>query len=469
MEICTIGAVIDTATKGSPGWWLNACAKKLAGVESRGERTESRLQRLSRLWDYYEGTKPLPRGAENAPEIWKAYHRKARSSLAELVVKSPVYRLHIRAIRTGDHQGPAGDETAWRLWRSAGLDITSQDVHRTFGWAGDAYVIVGAHPQTGEPIATAEDPRQVVTIHDPADQRRIIAAAKFYWDPVEERQIAYLYLRRGDSAEVFTASRVARTRPAALRFGSSWDWVGESRSVPYFPVVRFRNEDGVSEFEKHTDTIDRIAHLKLQILVIAQLQAFKQRAVMLPDETLGEQDERGNPVDFNDLLTADPASVWILPTGASLWESGTADLTPLLSAVKNDLQQLAAETFTPLSMFMPEGQNQTAEGASFAREGETFKCEDRKMRLTPGWVQVLRLLFLAAGDVNRAHDPEMSILWAPSERYSLAEKFDAASKATAAGLPWSLLMSDVLQLTPEQMARAEAEKASEEQPATTHP
>lgn len=55
----------------------------------------------------------------------------------------------------------------------------------------------------------------------------------------------------------------------------------------------------------------------------------------------------------------------------------------------------------------------------------------------------------------------MEVLWAPPERFSLAERFDAASKAQAAGVPWRAVMTEVLQFSPQQVDRMDAERVTD--------
>ena len=46
-----------------------------------------------------------------------------------------------------------------------------------------------------------------------------------------------------------------------------------------------------------------------------------------------------------------------------IWESQLVDLTPMLTAVKDDWHELAGETHTPLSAMLPDAANQSASGA----------------------------------------------------------------------------------------------------------
>jgi len=165
----------------------------------------------------------------------------------------------------------------------------------------------------------------------------------------------------------------------------TWEWDQQrSGGIPHgrMPVVRFANKDGMGEFEPHIDTLDRINHQILQAMVIATMQAFRVRAI----KNLPRRDpESGKEIDYSDLLSLDPGSVWQLPADVDLWESETTDLRPLLESIKDDLERLASATKTPMHMLAAGGVNQSAEGAQLQREGLVFKAEDRIMRLRPSW------------------------------------------------------------------------------------
>jgi hypothetical protein len=229
------------------------------------------------------------------------------------------------------------------------------------------------------------------------------------------------------------------------------------------PVVRFPNRADLAgwsmgEFEDVTDVLDRINFMLLQRLVIAAVQAFKQRAIK---GDLPSHDAAGNEVDYAGIFRADPGALWQLPEGVDIWESGQSDLAGILSSVRHDIQDLAAVTRTPLFYLTPESNQGSAEGASLAREGLVFKTEDRLAQTGESWEQVMSLAFLFAGDDQRAARGDMEILWASPERFSLAERYDAAVKAQAAGVPWRTVMGDVLQFSPQHVSRMEAERAGE--------
>jgi hypothetical protein len=65
----------------------------------------------------------------------------------------------------------------------------------------------------------------------------------------------------------------------------------------------------------------------------------------------------------------------------------------------------------------------------------------------------MSLAFTFAGDEQRASRGDMEVMWASPERFSLAERYDAASKAQAAGVPWREVMLDILQFSPSVVER----------------
>ncbi len=150
----------------------------------------------------------------------------------------------------------------------------------------------------------------------------------------------------------------------------------------------------MSEFGRHRDLLDRLDHMVLQGMTIATYQAFKQRAIEEPEGGLPDEDENGRTIDYDEMFSADPGALWRIPFASKIWESGNVDLTPVWTGVEKFIQQLSAVTFTPLAMFSPDGQNQSAAGSAFAREGRTFKIEDRQDRIGGVHARVLSALFL---------------------------------------------------------------------------
>lgn len=445
---------IDAQTPTSEGWWLHRLLRQLA----------ARQDRLNRLDRYYRGDPDLPYGPENSATAFRRFQRKARTNWAALIVEATRERMRPTGFRTGVSGDENGDEAAFRIWQANGLDSDSALVHRAKLSMGDAYVIVGGvEPDLGVPLITPEDPRQVITAHDPRRPRKVVAALKTFADDITGDDLAYLYL-----PGVVHRARRRRSTPGAspVTLGTGlggWEWEAHDLlPVAAVPVVRFANRPDLSgqsmgEFEDVTDHIDRINVMLLQRLTIAMMQAFRQRAI----KGIPVTDDQGNDVDYSDVFAADPGALWQLPDDAEIWESGQVDLTPILESVKADVRDLAAVTKVPMFYLFPDAANGSAEGASLQREGLVFKVADRIEQTSESWERVMSLAFAFAGDFDRSSLVDLETLWQPPERFSLAERYDAAVKGQAAGVPWRTTMTDVLQFSPQQVARMEAERVTD--------
>lgn len=449
---------IETQTPGSEGWWLNRLITRLG----------DRLDYYTLFDRYYRGDCDLPEGAEGCRHAYRMLQRKARLNFGELIVEAPRERMMVVGFRTGSGDQRETDDTAWRYWQANSLDADQALIDRPALSMGDAYAIVGpVNPDIGAPLITPEDPRQVITEHDPIRRRKVTAALKVFVDDVAGLDRAYLYL----PGRVLTAARPASSSGSLSYTSERWEWTSaraitdiNGRLINDVPVVRFANrsdgdlsQPGRSELDGSIDTLDRINHMVLQRVVIATMQAFRQRAI----KGVPIVDEAGRDIDYSGIFSPDPGALWLLPETAEMWESQQVDLSPVLSSVRHDIQDLAASTRTPLFYLTPDAANGSAEGASLAREGLIHKVLDRIAQAGESWERAMSLAFAFAGDLERASQVDTEVLWQPPERFSLAEKYDAAAKAQAAGVPWRSVMSDVLQFSPQQVARMETERAAE--------
>jgi hypothetical protein len=433
--------VIDTQTPQSPGWWLKRLHTQLL----------DRRPRFDLLHSYVEGTNGIPITATKATrQAYQRLMRMARTNFAELVIEAPRERINVTGFRAGGDSDALGDRDAWRIWQGNDLDADSMLVHRAALTLGESYAIVGGpDEETGVPVITPEDPRQVIAEYDPARRRKAIAGLKVFADGGVE--YAYLYL----PGYVVRAARDAAPIGASSS-SAAWEWDTGPQPLPQpvVPVVRFSPKPGPAcgEFEPHLGILDRINFTVLSRMEVATLQAFRQRAVKGVPLT----DQSGAAINYDDIFAADPGALWLLPETAEMWESGQVDLNPIRQAIRDDVQDLAAVTRTPLFYLTPDATNGSAEGASLAREGLVFKTKDRLVQFGESWERVMSLAFMFSGAGAAA---DMEVLWAPPERYSLAERYDAAAKANAAGVPWRTVMTDILQFSPQQVERMEAERA----------
>lgn len=436
-------------TPGTPGWWLHRLSNRLA----------QRIPAYNAFLGYYDGNAPLPEGAEGCRPAYQRLQRKARLNYGELVVEATRERMMVTGFRSGVDQ--ATDDAMWDIWQRNALDADQALVDRPTLAMGDGYAIVGpTDPEVGAPVITLEDPRQVITEHDPIRRRKVTAALKVYGDDALGLDFAYVYLP--GEVHRFTRRRSEGTEGAVVSSAGFEPLDSAPTGIRGVPVVRFCYRPdanpinpGSSELAGATDTIDRINHMLLQRLVIATMQAFRQRAVKGVPVT---DPSTGIDIDYSKIFAPDAGAMWLLPKEAEIWESQQADLTPLLTSVRHDVQDLAAITRTPLYYLTPDSANGSAEGASLAREGLIHKVLDRIAQAGESWEQVMSLAFQYAG---RPPIAGHEVIWQPPERFSLAERYDAAVKAQAAGVPWGTVMADVLQMSPQQVQRMSVERATE--------
>lgn len=428
---------IDVSVPRSPGWWMKRLFDQL--------NDRRRRNRLQLLHDYHRGHAPLPAGAENAREAFEGFQKKARTNYASMIVSAASSRMRIMGFKSAVDDDITGDAVVGKLWKRAGMKVVSTQVHEKMLALGEMYAVVGAVDEdTGAPLVTAEDPRWMIGEEAAGNPHKLLAALKVLHDDTEGEDRAYLYLpgevwvarRKRSNYDLLDTTIFTRNKPSTMGMGfepKSWDWDTErSGELPHkrIPVVKFTNHESMGEFESHTDLIDRINHQTLQRMVIATMQAFRQRAVKgLPAVYPDDHPNAGEEIDYADVFSSDPAALWQLPETADMWESQQVDMTPLLSASKDDITALGAVTSTPLHMLLPGGDNQSAEGAASQREGLVFKVGNRIDLVDDPWNRVVSLMLLHTGDTERADLASLEAIWAKPERLSFAERGDAASKA----------------------------------------
>ena len=447
--------MIDTTQPGEPGWWLDRLLKRLDDKRGTYDLLES----------YYDGSNVVPVSAsKSVSEAYKRLMRVSNTNYAELVVEAVRERMQPTGFRTGVAGDELGDQEAWRIWQANSLDADVVVQLRAQLSMSRAAMIVGpVDPDIGAPLITCEDPREVTWETDPRQRRKVAAALKVFRDPENDLDRAYLYL----PGFVFHASRPVREGLDPLTVDlTGWEWDDEPYQqlpAPVVPVVPFVNRPdmaggGMGEFEPHLPLIDRINYSVLQRLEIAAMQAFRQRAVK---GNLPTHDAVGNEIDYDNIFEAGPGALWNLPEGVDIWESQQVDLGPIRQAIIDDERALAAVSGTPLYRFSPDAAAGSAEGASLQREGLVFKASDRIKQCSESLERVMSLAFLFAGDAQRAQVSDMEVIWAPPDRVTMAEKYDAAVKAQAAGETWRSVMQDVLGKSPQQISRMETERAAD--------
>lgn len=442
------------AAPGSPEWWLNYLLARFdmpqrpnsADWRHATGRHPTRRERLDLLWSYNIGRPPLPQVADAYRSIFQDEMRKARSNYAPMCVAAMLDRMELQGISTGVDNDANGDDVAAEIADVSNLIAGLKDL---FGYAfvmSEAYALI-IPPTTRSavqlPVVKALDPRWAIGEPDPSNPIAMRAFLYLTWDPVEQKQQAQLFL---------PGKRYVAASDGVL----AWDWVQEPEDIVGIddfggiPAVRFDNLNGLGEFEPHLDLLDRINDTTLQRMVLTLYQSFRQRAVVIDDDEVDVDDgDVENEVDWGDILTADPGAVWKLPKGTTFWESNQADLTPIITAKRDDVKEFAAVTTTPLHLITPDAANGSAEGASLMREGMNHKVLDRRTRFTPALKLMYKICFAFAGQPERG--TKIRLLWGSIESNSLADKGSATAQSTGV-LSKERQLTDIWGMSPEEAA-----------------
>lgn len=431
----------------SPDQWLDRLTRRM----------DDRAPRLAKLRSYMDGDAPLPEGAEGCREAYKDFQRKARTNFGELIVDAVVERL----IPSGFTVGGEGedDDRVRSIIKRNRLAVGFSDVLRDMVGVSAGYIMV-SEESPRRALVTCERPEQVITEQAAGRPDQVRAGLKVYRDEIIGADIAYLHLPGVVYPYVRPLQDEGGVARRLMRIQGDWTpGVPQPTGLKFVPIFPLLNRGELGEFETHTDILDRINWNILQRLVITAMQAYRQRALKTDAPGgLPREDADGNEIDYGDMFSPGAGSLWELPEGVELWESQQTDFGPLLLANKDDITHLAAVTRTPLPTLIPDGANQSAEGASFAREGLVFKTEDRKARASAA----LELAMGAALAIESGADMPVEgveALWQPVERRSLAERADAATKAQ--DLPWRTRMRDIWGYSAEAVDAMESERASD--------
>lgn len=467
---------------GTDEWWAVRLSKKLGND----------LERLYGLQDWMDGTPP--RATLDSPdsdsEGFQRLRKLARINLAELIVNAVLYRMKPLTFKTAAAGDENGDTEVNRILKANDFAVLSTQAIEWMLSLSRSYLLTGPRdvwaPESGV-LMTAENPTQMITEDDPTNPGYARAALKIYRDDLTNSDVAVLY--RADSQGGYM--RVMRHEGNTLlpKKGrrswaitpSAWTWeepsmiardpgtnepifeehyvndngdMVEPTFTRYVPVQKLENRGKMGEFEKHLDALQRINHTILQRMIIIAFQAFRQRGIKGVPNT----DEDGNEIDYTDIFKADPGALWLVPEAAEFWESGQADLGPVLTSVKDDIIHLAVASSTPLFSVVPDAANGSAEGAALQREGLIFKTEACIDLADGAFRRMVADAFQVVDDELRADVSEIESVWASPRRSSLQERATAAVQAMVAGVPWRTRMQLFVELTPDQIAAAETER-----------
>ena len=422
-------------------WWVKHLYEKLA--------RQAKSAALCRDW--YENNPPLP-SPDNEKPNWERLQRIAQVNLASLIVNARLFRVNLKGARTALDESANGDDVLNRSFVEQDAEKKLQDAFRYALAEGRGFITLSTEGEM-----RASDAMHTAVEHDAAG--KVIAALSVHRDVPGNRDVMVLarpgYFR---TAYKEGATLLPGRLISFMSSPESWELGAPSPSgldfVPAYELVPLNG----SVIERHMRTLERINHGILQRLVTIALQAFRQRA--LKDMPLTDP-ETGEESDDTGVFESAPDAVWMLPEGVEVWESGQADLTPMLASVKDDIKTLAVESKTPIYLITPDDANGSAKGAETQQEGVVFSVRSIHTAFNGPLRRMLSDMLTIRGETERADLAGVRLLWEKPTKGSIAERAAAAETAARAGIPFRTRMEVFAELAPEEIDSAERQRADD--------
>lgn len=417
------------------------------------ESLNDRLPRVRINRSYVNGNAPLPEMGPNLRESWEAFQRKARTNLGGRTCESLAGRIVPMAVRVGTNSGAAAEQ-ARMYWRDNRLGMVFADAIWNALTTSAGYVLTQS--VGGQPVPTSERPEQMITLPDPLQPWKARAAVKAWRDNLGEVDRATVWAEGVEQRFL----RDSKNDKGSLRSLVHGGWEPDGEPVEFegnVPVHVLENDHGLGEVEPHVDLIDRINLGKLQRLSTVAMQAYRQRAI----EGLPDKDEEGNDLDWDAVFEAAPGAIWDLPEDVKIHElaDGAAGIQAMLSGEESDIREYCGVTGTPMSNFLSDAQNQSAEGATNAKEAEIAKAVKRTELFKPALEgAILDALRVYGVDVGET----VEVQFAPPAYISYQEKASAASLARASGMSQRWVARHIWGMSPDEISEMEQDVAFEQ-------
>lgn len=417
----------------SSPWWLDRL----------GKRIDQRAADMAALDDYYNGIRsprfgsPIMREKrDQIPSIWT-------SNFCKPVVQALEERLAVTGFRFGDD---AGNRKAWRLWQANQMDAQSQKAHREAIIKGDCPIIVAPPSQrSGFPIIRVLKPEEVAIAYGDDPLERVVAMRR--WKTADKRTLATLYF--ADRLEKYEYDSAQRSWLPRRVPDEEWPAEHDLGAVPIVPILNDPDLDnvGASEIRTVMPKQDILNKLWGDIIQASETAAFRQKwatGVEIPVDP-----ETKLPVEA---FQAAVNRIWsTVAPDAKFGDFEQTDMSQMIAALGEAIQEIAAETRTPYHYFLQHsGQPPSGESLKSAETGLVAKAKRRQRDIGEGWEEVERLGFRAMGDERRASMIDAETIWRDPETRTESEHVDALVKLASIGVPEEQLWSDA-GYTPQQI------------------
>lgn len=422
-------------TPESPDWWLTRLGRKL----------RDRQGKLDYWWRYYSGDQPMPQGPDNAVQAWIDFQRMSQTNFIQMVVDATVHRSVVMGVNASDG---SLDADAWAWWQANRLDARQAQVYRLALAQSIAYVSVGLDPdREGQPLITAEHPRETVTEESP-ETGRVVAAVKFWYDPIRRRGRCNVYLP-DRTVRYVTGERGPGRLPHTSR--SAWERMSDDQwpdgelvhDMGIVPIVPFRSrydlgEEPEADFARVLDIQDRINMGVFNRMTAERYGAFRQKYV-----TGFEMDVETDPVTGLEIAVKppfkqSPSELMIAPDpDVKFGEFSQTDISGYLRAHEADVRAMLLLTHTPGYYYATDLVNLSADAVTALDINHVAKVRQLQAEWGEAWEDVLRIAALVAeDDTNR---DSIEVRWQDPRSINPSVLADQAVKLSQAGYPIAVI------------------------------
>ena len=457
---------------GSPEWWTERLARKLA--EDRPT--------MDLWWRYFVGDHPKPSMPDKINDrVWERYLpllRRARANFMEVVVDSAAERCRPIGFRLGQDFDFQADVDSWRIWEASNMDSDAPLGIETSFAKGRSYLSVWHYKGDEFPTIAVEDPTQTIVEMQPGSRHRRAAALKTFTDEWTGRDRAELYL----PGELWRFVRSPQGRWVPLPGDDEFEPTPLGyQGIPIVPLVNrarlayTKLEDrvhlkhgGDSDLSDVTDIQDRINETILNRTIAQWFAAFKQRwatGLNVGDEI--KKDDQGNPVlDEHGEPVYQPVEpfdvwmdrlLWADSTDVKFGEFSATDITQYLKSHERDLQDLSTIKRIPRHYLFQEGQSPSGDAIKSAETGLVARVRRKQLDLGDPFEEAVRIARLFHGEGMAPPDSE--IIWDDPEYQTYGQLVDGVIKEYESGLvPWEGAM-EKLGYSPQQIAKYRGQRS----------
>lgn len=403
---------------------------------------------------YYDGEQEIRAILDTAErQVFRKFLAESGANWCELVVNAVAERLQVVGFNfDGD------DGQAWDIWQASQMDADAELVQTDALVMGASYVLVQSDDSnpTGVSI-TPESPLQTTVLYQPGNRRKRAAAYKRFAE------------LDGRVTEVLQVPDVIATWAG----GSTGEPVIEANPAGEVTVVEVVPQPRTigpprSELTPALPIQDRINTTIFNRLVATDYGAFRQiwaTGVKLARKVIAESGggedgqqpviKLGAPYDVgaNRLLANEN------PDGR-FGAFAESTLGGYLSAVEQDVSQLAAITQTPPHYLLGQMVNLSADAIKAAEAGLVAKVARRALHIGENWETAMRVA-LRIVKSPAADDPAAEVVWGDWETRSEGQRVDALVKMRTLGVPLDVLWQR-WGATPQDIARWKELRASEQ-------